>query len=271
MSTDTYRKRSFLRFNVGIDSARLLAEYQAVGEDAWLSSYWGNVHCSVGMLLLRGGNSGTAEDFYSREVEDQPVLEQLPYARQLISDSGPFGRAEFAFVFRMEPNGVTMAHNDYMERWHDLYRIHIPIDTHPKAHLIVNGLSQHLAAGYAWTFDNQARHGVVNGPKPRAHLILDVPMNDALAAAWDKARHFPGEVIKGHMDKIQSDKKARASYPGDDEMRKALRLLRERGLDDAAIAGFLNEKKVPARRYDPSKPRGVVAWTANDVAAVEAR
>lgn len=265
MSTNTFRKQSFLRFNVGLDNDRLLAEYENIPADAWLNSYWGNVHCSVGMLL-RGGNSGSAEDFYSKDVVDQPILDHLPYAGELISESGPFGRAEFAFIFRMEPNGVTMAHNDYMERWHNLYRIHIPIDTNPKAHLIVNGLSQHLALGYAWTFDNQARHGVVNGPKPRTHLILDVPHNDKLEVAWGKAKLLPGEIKKGHLEKIESDKKARVSYPGDAEIMCALTALRERGLDDTAIAEFLNAKKIPRRHYDSSKPRGAVAWCADDVA-----
>ncbi len=221
-------------------------------------------------ITLMGADRQTSIDFWEGVmgmpfIFDQPNLDDLPYARELISDSGPFGRAEFAFIFRMEPNGVTMAHNDYMERWHSLYRIHIPIDTNPRAHLIVNGFSQHLATGYAWTFDNQARHGVVNGPKPRAHLIMDVPFNDKLASAWPKAKHFPGEVKKGHLEKIQSDKKARASYPGDREITRALMVLRERGLDDQAIAEFLNAKNIPTRHYDPSKPRGAVTWRAQDV------
>ena len=40
-----------------IDLPRLRQEYASIPEDAWMASYWGTIHCSVGMLLLRGGQS----------------------------------------------------------------------------------------------------------------------------------------------------------------------------------------------------------------------
>lgn len=263
-----YRKRSFLRFKAPIDQSRLLADHDSIAEDAWLASYWGNVHCSVGMLLLRGGGSGTPEDFYSEEVHDQPLLGSLPYISELIGAHGPFGMAEFAFLFRMEPNGVTLAHNDYMERWHDLYRIHVPIITNNRAYLIAEGQSQHLEAGYAWTFDNQSRHGVVNGPQTRIHLIFDVPFGDAIAAELDRAEHLPGKKKSGHLEKIDSKVKARPSYPGDVAVREAIGKLRDQGLNDARIAEFFNAKAVPGRRYDVAQPHGAADWTATDIEGI---
>jgi hypothetical protein len=264
-----YRKRSFLRFNAPIDQDRLLRDYHAISESAWLSSYWGNVHCSVGMLLLRGGGSGTPEDFYSDEVHDQPLLLELPYIEELIGASGAFGKAEFAFLFRMEPDGVTLAHNDYMERWHDLYRIHVPIITNNRAFLIAEGRSQHFAAGHAWSFDNQSRHGVINGPHTRIHLIFDVPFGDALAAQLDKADHLPGKKKSGHLEKIDSKVKARPSYPGDVAVREAITSLRGRGLNDERIAEFLNAKEIPTRHYDIRRPKGLADWRAGDIQQIE--
>jgi len=265
-----YRKRSFLRFNAPIEQDRLLADYQSISEDAWMSSYWGNVHCSVGMLLLRGGGTGTPEDFYSDEVHDQPLLSELPYIRELIDSDGPFGKAEFAFLFRMEPDGVTLAHNDYMERWHDLYRIHVPVITNNRAYLIAEGRSQHLAAGSAWSFDNQSRHGVINGPQTRIHLIFDVPFSDAIAARIDDAEHLPGKKKSGHLEKIDSKVKARASYPGDVEVKEAIASLRGRGLDDDRIAEFFNAKQIPTRHYDVKQPKGLGAWHAADIVNMDA-
>ena len=63
-----YRKKNFLRFDVPVDLDGLVGEYNAIPSSAWATSYWGDVHCSVGMLLLRGGTSGTERDFYSDEV-----------------------------------------------------------------------------------------------------------------------------------------------------------------------------------------------------------
>lgn len=144
-----YEKVSFRRFAVPIDVDQLMVDYQHVPEQEWANSYWGDVHCSVEMLLLRGGESGTPEDFYCEQVSDNKLLQDLPYIKGLLANDGPFGGATFAFLFRMQPYGVTLIHSDLMSIWRGMYRIHVPIITNPEACLVAYDKAQHLAVGAA--------------------------------------------------------------------------------------------------------------------------
>lgn len=56
---------------------------------------------------------------------------------------------------------------------------------------------QHFDAGEAWTFDNQALHGALNGGGIRTHLILDVPdANPEMAALRANAELHPGAPVE---------------------------------------------------------------------------
>jgi len=249
MLPDGYQKQSFRRFDIGADIDRLNAEFSDIPQNYWANSYWGSIHCSVGMLLLRGGTSGTQSDFYSSEVADHEVLEQAPYIRSLIDKDGPFGFAKYAFLFRMRPNGITKLHKDTMDRWTDMYRIHVPIITNPDAHLIADGRSIHFAAGHAWSFDNQSEHGVVNGDQERVHLIFDVDLNDRLKDQIDACQLLKGERVAEHLERIKDDSMEKPSYFGDDVVRQGIGQLRNRGMNNAQIASFMNNKKVPLKDY----------------------
>jgi hypothetical protein len=262
MLPQNYHKRSFLRFDCDIDTDKLLQEFKSIDSDAWESTYWGSVHCSIGMLLLRGGNRGNEFDFFSDEVFDKPILKGLPYIDDLLSSNGPFGKAHYAFIFKMQPNGVTLTHQDTIEKWYDMYRIHVPIITNPDAHLIVNEQSQHLSTAYAWSFDNQADHGVVNGNEERVHLIFDVPYSDKIANKIDAADCLSGERVDSHIRKISGVSKAVESYPGDDFMRNGIQVMRNQGQTSSQIAAFINSKKIPTKSYPVS------AWDESMVDAL---
>jgi len=255
MLPDKYKKRSFLKFSCDIDTHLLKQEFDSISSEAWESSYWGSIHCSIGMLLLRGGDQGTEFDFFSQQVFDKPILKTLPYIEQLIGEDGPFGKAEYAFIFKLKPNGITLKHQDSIERWFDMYRVHIPIITNPGANLIVNDRAQHLSLGSAWTFDNQADHGVVNGNEERVHLILDVPFSEKMATQIDRAICLPGEEIAEYNLKISQSNKAVPSYPGDEVIRTGIATMRSQGASSEQIAGFMNSKSIPSKVY-PSVP-----WT----------
>ena len=255
MLPEKYKKRSFLRFDCGVDMSQLISEFHSIESQTWESSYWGSVHCSIGMLLLRGGDRGTEYDFFSDQVFDKAILSQLPYINYLISEDGPFGRAEYAFIFKLKPNGVTLKHQDSMERWFDMYRIHIPIITNSGANLIVDNRSQHLATGFAWSFDNQADHGVVNGDEERVHLIFDVPFNTKLAQRIDEASCLEGSENSDHNRRIDQRNKAIPSYPGDEVIKNGIMTMRSQGASSAQIAGFMNSKSIPSKSYP------VTPWT----------
>jgi Aspartyl/Asparaginyl beta-hydroxylase len=143
------------------------------------------------MLLLRGGRDGTTDDFIGESI-DAEILAGLPYIAWLLDDAGPFGRARYAFVFRMKPTGVARPHIDGESAWIETVRIHIPITTNDESFLLSEGRSKHLAVGEAWTFDNQAMHAAVNGATVRTHLIMDVPRNPKLEALLANASWDPG-------------------------------------------------------------------------------
>ncbi len=247
-----YEKKNFLRFKTAIDLNKIQAEYDSISADEWLTSYWGNIHCSIGMLLLRGGDKGNSEDFLSDEVFDKPLLDKLPYMKSLIAESGPFGPAIYAFIFKTKANGVTLRHQDTIEKWQDMYRIHIPIYTNSGAFLIAGEHSQHFSAGHAWTFNNQTDHGVVNGNEERAHLIFDVVYSEKMKQQYDQAQYFKGKVIDKHLELITNKTKEVKSYLGDVEMIGAIKTLRSRGINDQDIANFFNAKEIPSRSHPVS-------------------
>jgi len=191
-ATEGLRKRSFLRLPIDIDVDRLLADYKSIPAEAWASTHW-DVHCSSNMILLRGGNQGTEEDFYSTESVDHEVLKWLPYMSWLIGESGPFGGSDYAFILRMKPLGVSRPHIDSNPAWFEPFRVHVPLTTNDGAFLLSEGRSKHLNVGEVWTFDNQAEHAVTNGDAVRAHLIFDVPPRDKLRNLIERAEFDPGE------------------------------------------------------------------------------
>ncbi len=101
------------------------------------------------MLLLRGGSSGTERDFYSDTVVDSPLLSSLPTISSLLDEDGPFGGAQYAFLFRTQPRAVSLVHRDLIDKWQDMDRIHVPLINNPGAHLTSDCLSIHFAAGHA--------------------------------------------------------------------------------------------------------------------------
>ena len=187
----THAKRSFLRLPVSIDVQRLLADYASIPTLAWATSHW-DTHCSSDMLLLRGGISGTEEDFAAAQSHDHEVLAIAPYLSALISEGGPFGGATYAFLFRMKPTGVARPHIDEAPAWQEPLRVHVPITTNDDAFLLCRGRAKHLAVGEAWTFDNQSMHAAVNGATVRAHLIMDVGRNPKMEALLANAIWDPG-------------------------------------------------------------------------------
>ena len=184
-------KRSFLRLPVAIDKERLVAEFNRIPADAWGVSHW-DVHCSIDVLLLRGGAKGNADDFVTDEVSNNPILAQLPYISSLLAPEGPFGGAVYAFIFRTKPNGITRVHVDDDEAWVRAIRVHIPIVTNDGAFLMAEGRGKHLEVGEVWTFNNQDQHSVVNGDSTRVHMIIDVDPNPKFAELVRNGIFDPG-------------------------------------------------------------------------------
>lgn len=55
------------------------------------------------------------------------------------------------------------------------HKIHVPIETDPRAVLTVGGVDFHLEAGYAWEVNNLVAHGAFNGSaRDRVHFIFEL-------------------------------------------------------------------------------------------------
>jgi hypothetical protein len=186
-----HSKRSYLKLPVPVDVDALLRDYHSIPKDAWATTHWG-AHYSSNMLLLRGGQKGTSEDFTTKDVVDQPCLAGLPYIRSLIAPEGPFGEVTYAFIFRMRPMGIARPHTDDDPSWQVPFRVHVPITTNDGALLMTLKKAIHFNVGEVWTFDNQSKHAVVNGDQVRTHLIFDVQPNPTLAALLDRSEFQPG-------------------------------------------------------------------------------
>ena len=255
---DGYEKRSFLRFADQIDLIRLRAEVAAISDGGWRSPMHA-IHSHTESLILRGGAAGETSDVGSVEGEDSPWLGSSPYMRHLLSEHGPFGRAASAYCFRTAPFGKSSRHVDQGAFWQDTYRIHIPIITNAEALILVQGRALHLAAGHAWSFDNQAHHAVVNGAEARTHLLLDVPFNPKLQLALDKAELIEGEDAPALWQSLgNAAVERKVVYPGSEEARSIISKLVAKGKSPEQIAKTLNQLGTPA-------PKAGASWTVEAV------
>ncbi len=263
----THAKRSFLKLPVPVDVSALLSEYRSIPADAWASTHWG-AHFSSNMLLLRGGAKGTPEDFTTREVSDQPILSQLPYIRSLIAEDGPFGVVTYAFVFRMRPLGVARPHTDDDPAWKTPFRVHFPITTNDGALLLSEKRAIHFSVGEVWTFDNQAKHAVVNGGEVRTHLIIDVQPNPKLAALLDQSSYDPGFPNEAAWQRASFDNPSKSfSYAHTEPLSASEK--RDLGLRPDGFASRVNVRHLFARLARAPIQVGDVIYSVNGVDACE--
>jgi hypothetical protein len=251
-------KSSFLELHVDLDVAALVQEVDRLPSEAWSTTYWGTPHGSIHFVLLRGGTKGHPDDFLTNEVADADSLARMPLMARLIGPQGPFRGSRFAFLFRMLADGVTLAHTDSAEVWGDLHRVHVPLVTHPSAHLVVEGRAQHLSTDSAWTFDNQALHGFVNGPCLRTHLIVDVPETSTMAQMLLNATHHAGRLDPQVAAKTLDRTRHATSYPGDAEMADWLRYTLQQGRSPREIVAYLRAQGMPTRVHGAT-------WTVEEV------
>ena len=234
---DACAKRSFLRFDLAIDVDALLSDYRRIPDDEWGVSHW-DAHCSIDVLLLRGGNSDSAADFTCDQVLDAPILADLPYIRSLLADDGPFGGAVYAFLFKTKPNGITRIHSDGEDAWRNTVRIHVPVISNTGALLLSEGRAMHFDVGAAWTFDNQVSHSVVNGDESRIHLIFDVRPSETLAAMMTGATFEPGVDDPHNWNRTRGINADGRVAPATVAMGRPLTIAtkRELGLDERGFA-----------------------------------
>lgn len=125
------------------------------------------------------------DSYYGEQWEQfrpalEPILEQA--TRAYGYQRGAFPRMMLA---RMPPGGVIHPHRDANPSAKWPHKIHVPIQTNPKAIFLVNGEARHLEAGYAVEVNNMGVHAVNNdGDEDRIHLIFEYYDLDQPEPAW---------------------------------------------------------------------------------------
>ncbi|MFL9839911.1 aspartyl/asparaginyl beta-hydroxylase domain-containing protein [Sphingomonas sp. ST-64] len=80
-----------------------------------------------------------------------------------------------AMLARLEAGGTIDRHVDGGESDRRAHKIHVPLQTNPKALIVIEGEPFHLRAGHAYEVNNVVRHAVENfGDEDRIHLVFEV-------------------------------------------------------------------------------------------------
>jgi len=154
-----------------IDEAKALELLVAIRPADWTRGTVTRFHAPIeGMYILhRDGRTGESTDEALLWPElAGPALELAEEARGSIS-----GKLDQLIIYRI-PAGVRLA--EHVDRWvrRGTVRVHIPLQTDPRAYFVAGGVRHHLAFGWAWTVDNHVPHSVENGSGfDRIHLIAD--------------------------------------------------------------------------------------------------
>ena len=76
-----------------------------------------------------------------------------------------------------------------------VHKIHVPLETGPRATLTVRGASFHLPAGHAFEVNNLAPHGAFNGEDhDRIHFIFEV--FEGAGVEWSRRPFLPERALR---------------------------------------------------------------------------
>jgi hypothetical protein len=179
-----------LRLPLHVDAPRFAREIDALGPDVWGTGGRVGVHRPAAALFLRG--HAPAEG--PLPIDDRPVLDRLPYAREVMALlQAPPQRCLLA---RLPAGRVIAPHIDRAPYFSQTLRIHVPIVTHARAYMLSCGETFVMAAGEVWALNNSARHGVWNADETQArtHLICDFTLTPALASLLARGERSLGRV-----------------------------------------------------------------------------
>ncbi len=127
------------------------------------------------------GHAGT------KEFADSPVLDQLPYIKEVISAiEAPKDSIRF---LRLTPGSKIKPHKDFdLEFWDGFVRLHVPILTNEKVHFELDGIKLDMKPGECWFGDFSKTHSVFNGGETeRVHLVIDCQVNDWMTTIFEEA------------------------------------------------------------------------------------
>jgi hypothetical protein len=156
------------------------------------------VHSAAEAVFLRG-HAPAAGDL---PIEDRPVLDRLPYVREVMAMlRAPPLRCLLA---RLQGGRSIAAHVDRAPYFSKSIRIHVPVTTHERSIMFCGGLSYSMRAGEVWALNNSTHHGVWNADpaRERTHMICDfllTPELQQLLATGDRTLGAPQADVREHL------------------------------------------------------------------------
>lgn len=126
-----------------------------------------------------------------------PVMEQAAAPYDYASPIYPK-----AMLARLAAGGRILSHTDTGTETGNshafTHKIHVPLQTNPRATLIVGDADFHLEAGHAFEVNNLAPHGALNaGAHDRVHLIFEVFDGSCAAGGADVSNRWSSRRLAG--------------------------------------------------------------------------
>jgi len=172
-----------VRLPVSIDAKRLATEVSALRPNVWdirggMHRYpQEGVHRAAETIFLRGYTPAEGD----KPIEDRPILNELPYIRQLIErDIG--SRPQRCLLARLPAGASVIPHIDRAPYFSKTLRVHVPVESHDRVWMVCARLAYLMKPGEAWALNNTAVHGVWNAHPTlsRTHVICDFLPDPAL-------------------------------------------------------------------------------------------
>ncbi|MEO8444402.1 MAG: aspartyl/asparaginyl beta-hydroxylase domain-containing protein [Gammaproteobacteria bacterium] len=185
-----------LRLPLSVDAPRFAAEITELGSEVWGTTGGRvGVHRAAEALFLRG--HAPAEG--PLPIVDRPILDRLPYAREVMSLLG--APPQRCLLARLAGGRSIAPHIDQAPYFAKTLRIHVPITTHEQVFMVCAGQSYRMREGEVWALNNSAEHGVWNADsgRPRTHLICDFVTSPVLLDLLARAERSLGE----HLPEVQ--------------------------------------------------------------------
>ena len=165
-----------------VDTAELRSHVERLSERAWQRAdatkenrYGCFTHTRHVVFRFIPGNQ-TPLVFYSTPIWRVWQRLLLPVMAQA---SAAYGFAEpvypKAMLARLEAGREIPLHEDAGGSHPFVHKVHVPIETNPRATLTAGGSDFHLEAGHAFEVNNLSMHGACNGgDEDRIHYIFEV-------------------------------------------------------------------------------------------------
>ncbi|PSL23725.1 aspartyl/asparaginyl beta-hydroxylase domain-containing protein [Chitinophaga ginsengisoli] len=172
---------NYIRFSHTYNGDKLSAELERVLQQDWPLHFNAKDFNGDWRSISLRSATGNSQDIYAQAnvvYKDTPVLEMMPYVREIL-DTWQCEK-EAVRLLSLAPGSEIKPHKDMGCGYADgNFRIHIPIITNPAVNFTVEDATLHLQAGECWYMDFGLTHSIVNhGNTARIHLIMDCIRNE---------------------------------------------------------------------------------------------